>query len=338
MNPLLAVWLEFLGCVVLIGLSGPQLSRSGDVIADKTGLSGSWIGLALIAAVTSLPELVTGISAVTVAGTPDIAVGDVFGSCVFNLLILVVLDFLQREEPVYRRARQGHVLSAGYGIVLIGFAGMSLSLHGQGAALALGHIGIYTPVSLALYALAMRSLFSYEQSHREEYAEEVADRYPGLTLRGAILRYVGASVVVVAVGTALPFVGAHLADAMGWRRTFVGTLFVAAVTSLPELVVTVAALRIGALDMAIANLLGSNLFDMAVLAIDDIFFRKGPLLSYASPIHAVSAESAVIMTGIAIVGLLYRPQRRLLKTVGWVSLALFVMYLLNSYFLYLHGE
>ncbi len=83
---------------------------------------------------------------------------------------------------------------------------------------------------------------------------------------------------MVGAGVWLPFVGADLADAMGWQRSFVGSLFVACATSVPELVVTIAALRFGAVNMAIANLLGSNLFDILILAVDDIFYRKGPIV------------------------------------------------------------
>jgi cation:H+ antiporter len=90
--------------------------------------------------------------------------------------------------------------------------------------------------------------------------------------------------------------------------------------------------------MAIANLLGSNLFNMLILAVDDLLFLKGPLLSHVSPAHAVSAVSAMIMNGIIIVGLLYRPATRLFRTVGWVSLALLTLYVFNSYVLFLHGE
>ena len=129
-----------------------------------------------------------------------------------------------------------------------------------------------------------------------------------------------------------------LAQAMGWHKTFVGTLFVAAATSLPELVVTIAAIRIGAVDMDIANLLGSNLFNVAILALDDIAFLRGPLLSHVSPMHAVSAASAAVMTGMVVVALVYRPRARLFRTVGWASLGLLAVYLLNAYFLYLHGD
>ena len=121
------------------------------------------------------------------------------------------------------------------------------------------------------------------------------------------------------------------------QQSFVGTLFVAAATSAPEIAVTIAAVRIGALDMAIANLLGSNLFDILIVAIDDIFYLPGPILAHVSPVHAVSAFSAVIMTGIAVIGLFYRPGGKLLRTVGWISVFLLALYLINSWVLYRYG-
>ena len=338
MTTLASVWAQFAACALLIGLAGPELSRSGDIIADKTGISANWIGLILLGTVTSLPELVTGVSAVTVAEVPDIAVGDVFGSCLFNLLILVAIDYFYRDMPVYRRAHQGHILSAGFGVVIIGFAGLNVVIAGQGTAYAVGHVGLYTPIIVGLYLLAIRSVFTYERENREAFVEEASERYPGIDLKTAIRRFAVAAVVVAAAGTWLPFVGEDLAAAMGWRQTFVGSLFVAGATSLPELVVTLAALRFGALNMAIANLLGSNLFDMLVLAVDDVAYRQGPLLSHVSTTHAFTAGSAVIMTGLVIVSLLYRPGRRLFRTVGWTSLGLFMIYLLNSYVVFLHGN
>ena len=81
------LWTGFVLCTLLIVYSGWKLRKYGDVIAEKTGLSRTWVGLVLLASVTSLPELVTGITSVTYTGTPDIAVGDILGSCVFNMLI-----------------------------------------------------------------------------------------------------------------------------------------------------------------------------------------------------------------------------------------------------------
>ncbi len=335
---MLGTWAQFLLAAGLIALAGSRLSRYGDIIAEKTGLGRSWIGLLLLATVTSLPELATGISAVTVAGVPNIAVGDVLGSCVFNLLLLVVLDFLHRGEPVYTRASQGHILSAAFGLVLIGFVAFSLLVAGRGGVPTVGHLGWYSPLILALYGFAMNTVFRYERQQIAAHAARAVELYPGISLRQAAIGYGLAALVVVGAGIWLPFLGADIAEATGLHKTFVGTLFVAFATSLPELVVTIAALRLGALDLAIANLLGSNLFDIAILAVDDAFFLEGPLLSHVSPLHAVSAVSAMIMSAIVIVGLLYRPRTRLFRTVGWTSIFLLCVYLLNSFVLALHGE
>jgi cation:H+ antiporter len=334
----LGVWLQFLVCLLLIGFAGVKLSRYGDVIAEKTGMGGTWIGLVLMASVTSLPELITGISSVTLAHVPNIAVGNILGACVMNLFMIVVLDFLHRGESVYTRASHGHILAAGFGVVLLAFVGFNLLLGSKADTVALGHVGLYTPVIVLLYLISMRTLFRYEEQQRGAYVEERAARYPDVSLRQAAIRYAAAAVVVIGAALWLPFVAEGLAHAMGWHGSFVGTIFVALATTTPEMVVTVFALRLGALDMAIANLFGSNLFNLALLAIDDLLYLPGPLLSHVNPVHAVSAFSAIAMTGAAIVGLFYRTPGRLFRTVGWASLFLFSIYLLNSYVLYLHGD
>ncbi len=332
----LIIWFEFGLCAMLIGLAGTRLCRYADVIADKTGLSGSWVGLILLATVTSLPELVTGVSALTLANIPNIAVGSLLGSCVFNLTILVVLDFLVRGESLYRRASSSHILSAGFGVILIGFVGLNVLLIDKNT-FNIAHIGIYTPAIIMFYIVAMRAMYIHERAQVREFVERVADRYPDITLHQAYLRYALSALAVIAAGIYLPFVAAQLAALMGWNNTFVGTLFIAGVTSLPELAVSIAAFRMGALDMAIANLLGSNLFNILILALEDLIFLAGPLLTHTSPLHAFSALSAVIMSGIVIVGLVYRPSTRLFISIGWISLGLFTLYLLNTYVFYLHG-
>ena len=336
MTAALVPWLKFALCVVLIGLAGPVLTQYGEIISRLTGLSRSWIGLVLLATTTSLPELITGISAVTVADAPNIAVGDALGSCLFNLVMLVLLDELSREEPMYRRIDQGHLLTAGFGVILIGAAGAFVLLSQSAPSFRLLHISGYTPFIIVIYLIAMRAAFVYER--RAKPPPQIIKAGIGISLSGALLRYSGAAVVVVAAGAWLPFVGQELATVMGWKTTFVGTLFIAAATSVPELVVTVSALRLKAVDMAIGNLLGSNLFDILILAIDDIAYTKGPLLHAVSPANAITAFAAVIMSGIFVVAMLYKPETRVRGTVGWVSLALLVVYLFSSYAIYLHGH
>lgn len=336
MTTMILPWLKFAVCAALIGLAGQVLTRYADTIARLTGLSRTWIGLLLLAITTSLPELFTGISSVAVADAPNIAVGDALGSCVFNLVMLVLLDALSRDEPVYRRIDQNHVLTAGFGVILVGSAGGVLLLSGSGLALQFMHVSIYTPFIVVLYFVAMRAAFVHERRTRP--APSPTGKEPNITLNVALVRYAAAAVVVAVAGTWLPFVGLEIADAMGWRTTFVGTLFVAGATSLPELVVTISALRIGAVDLAIGNLLGSNLFNMLILAVDDIVYTKGPLFASVSPAHAVTAFAAVVMSGIFVVAVQYQPTTRFRGTVGWVSIALTVIYLLSLYSAYLHGH
>ncbi|MBH2043378.1 MAG: sodium:calcium antiporter [Comamonadaceae bacterium] len=336
-------WLQFIACAVLIGAAGFQLSRYGDAIARHTGLSGSWIGLTLVASVTSLPELATGITSVTLAQAPNLAVGNALGSCVLNLAFLVLIDLIYRRAPVWSRASKGHVLAAAFGVVLLGFllTGLLIGQLGPqagspGASRAsVWGVGLMTPVMLMLYLVAMRTLFAYERSHPDPSAAE--DAPPALPLRQALVRFAVAASVVVGAGLWLPFAAVDLANTMGWNRSFVGSLFVAMATTLPELAVTLSALRLGALDMAIGNLLGSNLFNVTIVAVDDFFYRPGVLLSDVSLVHAVTASSAIVMTGLALVGLFFRPRGRVLRAVGAVSLGLAAVYLLNTYVVFLHG-
>lgn len=183
------VWLQFVLCLAVIGYAGMKVSVYGDVIADKTGLGGSWVGVVLLATVTSLPELANGISSVSIADVPDIAIGDVLGSCIFNLLVLVVLDSLLRGDSIYRRASRGHILAGGFGIMLIGLSGLSLVLTRMGMMVNLGHIGLYTPAILLIYVAAMHVVFRYERRQVATFTEKEPDRYPQLVLRQAILRY-----------------------------------------------------------------------------------------------------------------------------------------------------
>ncbi|MCB1983161.1 MAG: sodium:calcium antiporter, partial [Rhodoferax sp.] len=142
-------------------------------------------------------------------------------------------------------------------------------------------------------------------------------------------RFALAALVVLAAGSWLPEAGDRLAVAMGWSRSFVGTVFMSVVTTLPEMAVTLGALRIGALDMAIGNLLGSNLFNVTILAIDDVFYVRGPLLAIAAPVHAGTALTAMVMTGLVMIGLVMRPQGRVLRLVSWISVGLLAAWLVN---------
>lgn len=331
------VWAKLVLCGGAIAVAGTLLTRYADVIADKTGWSGAWIGLVLLATVTSLPELATGVSSVTLADAPDVAVGNVLGACVLNLAYVAVLDVIKRDEPLFRRASQGHIGLAGFGIVMLALVAMGLAFSHLPMSYGIGHVGLAAPVLMLVYPLAVRTVFVFERSQIAAGVERAASRYPNMSLPQAALRCLAAAGVVVLAGVWLPFVATELAQAMQWTRSFVGTLLVAAVTSLPELVVTLTALRLGAVDMAIANLLGSNLFNLLILAVDDLLYLPGPLLGTVSPVHAVSAASAMLMSGVVVIALLMRPGARVLRLAGWSSLTLGGVYVANAYVLFRHG-
>jgi cation:H+ antiporter len=329
-------WLliQFTVCAALIARAGYVLSRSADALGGAYGWGRGWVGLVLLATVTSLPELASGISAVAFVDAPNLAVGNALGACVANLLFLVVVDALQSQQPMYREASATHLLSAAFGVVMLGFVALSL-LTGTRAP-ALLHVGIYSPMLLALYLLALRGVHGHE---RQAMAAGTATRSPvpaGQT-RDEWRRFGLAALVVLAAGSWLPQVADGLATSMGLSRSFVGTVLMAVVTTLPEMAVTLGALRLGALDMAIGNLLGSNLFNVMILAVDDVFYVRGPLLADAASVHAGTAVAALVMTGLVIIGLVMRPQGRTLRVVSWVSVGLAATYVVNAALVYLDG-
>jgi cation:H+ antiporter len=320
-------WALFAACFAVIAVAGGALVRAAESVAEIAGWTRSWVGLILLATVTSLPELVTGVASVTVADTPDIAVGDVLGSVVFNLALLFLLDALCRHEPLYTRTSANHVLSAAIGIVLFGIVAFALLVPEALRPPQVLHVSSSSVVLVLIYVAAVRLVFSIEHRDLPPRGDEAGRQRAqlGPALGGLVVP----AIMVCAAGSALPFAGSAIAASMGWSESFVGTLLVAFATSVPEAVVTIAAVRSGSVDMAVGGLLGSNLFNMLILAVDDLFYTGGALLGSVAPVHALSAVSACIMSATVIAGLVYRPRGRVLGTVGWVSVLLFCVYLAN---------
>ena len=217
------IWVAFLATALVIVFAGVRLARYGDVLGAKSGLGRSWIGVVLLAATTSLPELFTGFGATALAPLPDIAVGDVLGSCMFNLLILSFMDAIQ-PEPLSARAHQSHALSIGFGTVLIGVAGMGLVAGDRLPSL--GWIGVYSPALIALYFVSMRVIFAHERTRRAREVQEVAAelQYRDISRRKAAIHYTGAAVLVVAAALWLPRLGAELAQSIWGSAMFMAAI------------------------------------------------------------------------------------------------------------------
>lgn len=332
----MVVWSLFIACTAVILFTGTLLSKYGDILAEKSGLGRTLIGVILMASVTSLPELITGISSIIIFDLPNIAAGDVIGSCMFNLVILALLDLVDfgNPLPLPARAHQGHVLSAGFGILLLGIVVMGVVAGERLPRIA--WIGVYSVVFIAVYMVAMRMIFLHEKHRISRFIEEMAEelQYQHMSGARALAMYVLNAVVLIGAATYLPHLGEQIAELTGLGQTFVGNILIALSTSLPEVAVSVAAVRIGAIDMAVGNLFGSNLFNIAVLALDDILYVKGPLLLWISSTHIVAAISAICMTAIAIIGLTYRTTNKKPLFFSWDSLGILGIYSVAIVLLY----
>ncbi|HAZ11571.1 MAG: hypothetical protein A2X86_21645 [Bdellovibrionales bacterium GWA2_49_15] len=328
------VWLQFLVISCVIGLAGHYLCHYADIIADRTGLGRNWIGLILLSTITSLPELMSGISAVRFAGDPNLAVGDILGSCVLNLTLVFVLDLMHRESSVYTKATMGHVLSGALGIILISYVGLALIISPLFPKFVIGHVGGGAAFIPVFYLLSMRMLYVFESKHKAAVAARSESGGSKKSLRRTYLMFAVAALFVIGAGAFLPLVGEKIVAAMGWNSAFVGTIFMAVATSVPEIVVTVSAIRLRAVELALSNVLGSTLFNVVVLSVDDIFYVKGHLLQVVSRSHIVTAFSVVMMTGLVLVALIHPPQKRILNTVSLLSVLIVAVFFLNAYLIF----
>ncbi|HWP23867.1 MAG TPA: sodium:calcium antiporter [Candidatus Binatia bacterium] len=327
------LWLQFVMVTAIIVYAGSKLSVYGDVIAEKTGLGRTWVGVVMMATVTSLPELITGASSVALYDLPNIAIGNVLGACLFNLLIIALLDAVSGATPISAKAHQGQVLAAGFGTLMLGIAAI-----GAGAGRlfpAAGWVGVYSIALLLTYGIAMRVVFLFERKRVAELIRESAEaaRYEKITLNKALLCYALDAALVIAAAAYLPHLADEIAVVTGLGQTFVGSIFVAIVTTLPELVVSVAAVKIDAADLMFGNVLGSNMFNVCILALDDLLYLKGPLLAEAATAHLVMANAAMAMTAVAIIGLTYRVSKKRLLF-AWDSWSLLSIYLFTVSLVY----
>ena len=210
--------LQFGLCALLIARAGWTLSHCADRLAGFHGWGRGWVGLALLGTVTSLPELASGISAVAVVGAPNLAVGNALGACVVNLGFLVVVDALQREQPMYLAAAATHVLSAAFGVVLLGMAALAM-LAGPRAP-AVMNLGLASPLLLGGYLLALRSVQAQGAAADTAVvaADAATDRERRREIRREWQRFAVAAAVVLVAGSALPYAADRVAEAAGWSR------------------------------------------------------------------------------------------------------------------------
>ena len=300
-------FLIFALCALAIALAGPTLVRAVEGVGDATGLGHLWLGTVLLAGATSLPELVSVVSAAGI-DQPDIAVGTVLGSNMFNMTIFGVVLVL---FPLAVRTDRASALTGGVAIVL-GAATLVFIVTGE---VALGHVGLGAIVLLGLYVAG--SLLLFREARRGSAAPAPAastDPAPApektearrRPRRADVVRLAAATAVVFVASLFLPSAAEGIADTLGVSGGVVGVVGVALATSLPEVVTSAVALWRGSPGLVVGNVFGSNVFNIAVLLPGDIVLDEGPLLAAAMSEQAVTAAFGLGLMLLALLALVDR--------------------------------
>ncbi|BAY80690.1 putative sodium/calcium exchanger protein [Calothrix parasitica NIES-267] len=331
------LWIQVIICIALVIAVSSKLSQSADMVAEKSGLGRNWVGAILLAGSTSLPELATGVSAVNYLDAPDLAAGGIFGSCLFNLMILAILDIITGGGPLFQQAQVSHGLAAGLGSLMLGVAATGIFLADRGLDPVLGWVGIPSIVLIVVYLVSARLIAKFERRRRSEVLEQESEayEYEHVKPRKAYLTFALCSLAIIVLGVWLAWLGDEVVKETGLEESFIGSLLLAITTSLPEVAAGIAAVRLDAVDLAISNVFGSNIFNMAILGIYDIVYIKGDFFAKVAQVHIFTAVIAMMMTSLAIVGLIYRATRPSRLYLTYDVLGLIVLYLGGMYIVYL---
>ena len=324
-------WVVFLITAVLIVLAATQLAKYGDIIAIRTKMGGMFIGLLLLAGATSLPEVLTSISSLQ-QNAPNLAAGNMLGSNTFNMLLLAIIDIAFRNQRILRKAALKHAVTGSLTVFLIGLVVFFMLADID---IKIGFVGLDSLIIIAFYVLAVKLI--HKDSQRSTISTETVD-VPANTptlLRGIIGFLLAAGALIVI--TPIMVKNANIiAESTGLGTTFIGTTLVALVTSLPELVTTLAAIKIGAADMAIGNLFGSNMFNMFAMGLTDIFYTQGRFLEVIDPSFLLIGIVGLLLTCMGLIGNLIKLEKRI-WFVEIDALAIILFYFASLWLLYVRS-
>jgi cation:H+ antiporter len=320
---LFLAWAKFLVLLALIYIFGVKASKSADIIAEKKRWAKAFMGVIFISMITSFPELFTGISSVVLKDSPDFAVGEILGSCIFNLLIIAVIEIFFRKNNIYQLRGKINILPLAFGFILINILTVGISLKIN---LHFLNVGFFSLVIIVCYLIFLRIIFNEKQGSprgRQAYKKE--------SLKREVIRFAISAVIIIAVGILLPVVGDEIAREMGWNHSFVGVIFLALVTSFPELVVSFTIARMGAFDMLLGNISGSNMFNLGIIFIVDVFYFKGIILNNVSISLVSVGLVALMMNFIVFFAVVRRSSFKLLNLVSINAIILVLLYIANLF-------
>lgn len=318
-------WITFSLSSIAIILAGSKLASFGEGLSRASGLGQGWIGLLFLATITSIPELTTTVTGGMI-NVPNIAVGNALGSNLFNLAIIGVVDILLLTKgPFLSKVRSYHVVSGGIVILLSALVILGIAIKPT-------PICQMSPISLIIplvYVLGIVVLYRVEKGQ----GAVDKNKEKGMSLARAVSGFVFCGVVIIIAGVFLIHASKTISLESGFSGPFMGVILVAVVTSLPELATSIGALRIGAYDMIMGNVLGSNMFNILTIFLADVAFRRGAILSHlgaGGKDQLVAAMAGILLAAITIVGISCRSRRRILG-IGASGILILAMYLASVF-------
>lgn len=315
---MLLTWLKFCFAAAAIFWGGKQLTVISNELAETLGLTKGWVGLILLALITSLPEAATS-GAASAMGNPDIAIGNLLGSNTFNLAFIgiLVLFAQSKSSNLWKLLGYEQQLNGGWFIFLT-----LAVVFGFTFPIAFGGISLASIVIFIAYFVGMHKIYKYHQGQETEHIPNDSNKTV-LYLKLLLL-----AVLVVGSGVIVARSAEEIAAATGLSNSFVGSFFAAIVTSLPETTVSYHALRIGEMDMAIGNLLGSNLFNTGLLFLAEVFFYKGSIFAFASSEHIFTCVTILVLAGIILFSIRFsQTESRWTKFSPWLMNLIYLNYL-----------
>jgi cation:H+ antiporter len=248
----------------------------------------------------------------------------------FNMVVLAVIDIAGRQERLLRKAAMKHALSGSLAVMLIGMVVFFIlaNVHIQ-----VGWVGLDSILLMLAYGVAIY-LIQNSAPSLTAVDIEIPAKFPSL-LHG-ILGFLVAAGVLAVISPLMVSSSAAIAEVTGLGASFVGTTLVAIVTSPPEMVTTISAIRLGAVDMAIGNLFGSNMFNMFALGLTDVFYSGGRFLAIIDPSFMLIGTFGLLMTIVGLVGNLARLEKTIFS-IEIDSLILLILYFSGMFLLYQRG-
>jgi cation:H+ antiporter len=272
--------------------------------------------------------MVTSVSSICLVKEPDLAAGNCFGSMAFNLLLVTFIDLFGKKGRLLRGDLNRGLLLAGglFLFLLLVVQGSLFSLRSHLLPdLSIGRVDLSSFLIIIIYFLTTRLMFTYGRKSAPAPESTDGAAYDDCTLGRTLFLYVVAAACVLVGGILLAKTANSIATATGIGQTFIGSTLVGITTSLPEMVVAFSAIRLGALEMVLGNVVGANLFNLIIIALCDFLYRPGILLKAIDVNHSVTIVLVILMTCVVFLGYYFPPRKKFLH-LGWDSLSLFLLY------------